>query len=362
MKSGQRMVAILAGVAMLAMPVTAAAAGFNRKAPNSSGPSGGFHVNAPRTFAPSRTFSAPRMSFNAPRVRSFAPARTAPIARASAGIFRPATPTAFRPFNRVTPAAVAPRPAFARARMAAPVAPVWNRPAVATAPITPNYTNYKNGTVCDADGDNCQSTYGYGYNSPALMPIGHHREPDADDYYGGNYGAAVPNVQCDADGDECVPGGYYQGTYYAPSSYYFNQAPGESLQAHLQHLIYARNMAWMKYQNAMARGDRVAAKHLYNAYVSINNRIARVEAKLGRYNYSAAAVPPIAAAPAPVAAAPLTSLFGGTAGYSNYGYNPALGYNPAYANYGYNGAYNGYGSNNGGLATMLGPLMQQFIP
>jgi hypothetical protein len=360
MRSGQRMMAILAGAAVLAMPVTAAAAGLNRTAVNNSRPSGGFHVNAPRSFAAPRTFSAPR-TFNAPRASSFAPSprslnfspARAPIARASAGLFRPAAPVTPRPFNRVTSAARAP------ARFTAPVAPtVWNRPEAAAAPLARNYTNYNNGTVCDADGDNCQPAYGYGYNSPALVPIGHHREPDDDDFnYNGGYGAAVPSVRCDADGDDCVPTGYYQGTYYDPA-YYFNQAPGESLQAHLQRLIYARNMAWIKYQNAMARGDRVGAKHLYNAYVSLNNRIAHVDARLGRRGLAAAAVPPLAAAPAPVAAAPLTSLLGGTPGYPNYGYNPALGYNPAYANYG----YNGYSYNNGGLTTMLGPLLQQFIP
>jgi hypothetical protein len=370
MKSGQRILAVLAGAAMLAMPMTAAAAGFHRNATNYSRPSG--HASGPRTFAAPRSFSAPR-AFN------YAPARPAP-ARAAAftGFRAPRTAATFRSFNRVTTPPVPMRPAFA------PVTPtVWNRQAVAAQPIAPYYGNYNNG-----------------YGAPAIVPVGHHHhEPDADDYYGGNgyYGAGAPGVQCDADGDDCVPAGYYQGSYYGPSSYYFNQAPGETGPAYLQHLMYARQMAWIKYQNALARGDRKGAKHLYNAYTSLNNSIARVRGRVG-YGYAtgpvpaiappvayappAAYAPPVAASPLgslfgggayaqPVAPSPLTSLFGGGAGYSNYGYNPALGSNPAYANYGRSsygnnpyayGNANPYGYGGNGLTTTLGPLLQQFIP
>jgi hypothetical protein len=361
MKSGRRILAVLAGAAMLAMPVTAAA-GHNREANNGSRGSGGFHASAPRTFAAPRNFSAPRANFNAranvnaPRTFDFAPARPAPMARVSNNNF-------FRASNQVN-TTVNPRPPFAQARFIAPVAPrVWSTPAVA-APPTPYYR-------------------------PGIVRV-HHYEPDDDDYYGrGYYGG--PSVGYD-DYDDC-PAGYYQGSYYAPSSYYFAQGPGESLGGYMNHLMYARQMAWMKYQNALARGDYKGAKHLYRAYVSLNNQIARVRGRVGYggYGYAAPPVPPMAYGPAPygpapygppVAASPLAGLLGGGgassllggggAGYGNYGYNSALGYNPSYANYGNPGYASpgyanpgygapGYGYNNGGLTTMLGPLLQQFV-
>jgi hypothetical protein len=135
---------------------------------------------------------------------------------------------------------------------------------------------------------------------------------------------------------------YYQPNYYRPNYYQSSYAPysngygyapqyngAPALGNGLAGLIRQRDSAQVQYQMAMQRGDRVAAKHLRNAVTDLNKRIANAENRGGVGAY----------------------------GYSGLGANA---YNTPYANsYGYN--QNQYGYGNGGLDSLITPLLGGYV-
>lgn len=331
------------GIALMVMPMTAAAR---------SNRNGGGHFRA----------AAP----------AFHPAPAPRFA-----VARPMRPAAFRP---MPPARVAPRfnaPRFTAPRFAAPV----NRPMIGPAiappvqvrnnvrmwqptppPANPGWVppghrrdvyawnherdddDYR--TTCDEDGDNCRQypsegyrheywehhryqygAPGYGYGAPAYAPR----------YYR-NYNALPYN--CDEDGDDCQPNQEYDGGYsdiYGsnPQSYYMPMQ-GEGLSPYRDRLVYAREMAMMRYRRAMARGDHKAAKHLYNAVKDLNRRIAGLDRRMNRRAYSYV---PATSSYAYSGLGAYTAPYGNSYGYSPYGY-----------------------SNPGALSTIVGPILQNFVP
>jgi hypothetical protein len=120
---------------------------------------------------------------------------------------------------------------------------------------------------------------------------------------------------------------YYQSSYtpYSNGYAYVPQYYGAALGNGLAGLIHQRDSAQLQYQMAMRRGDRVGAKHLRNAVIELNKRIANAESKGGARSY----------------------------GYSG------LGANAPYANsYSYNQSRHGSGY---GLDSLMGPLLGNYI-
>ena len=160
-----------------------------------------------------------------------------------------------------------------------------------------------------------------------------HRDYDRRDY---------DRDRCDVPAYNGYRQNYYQPDYYQPNYYQSSYAPyangygyapsyygGQGLGGGLASLINQRDSAQFQYEMAMRRGDRVAAKHLRNAVIDLNKRIARAENRGGVGAY----------------------------GYSGLGLN---GYNDPYANsYGYN--QNQYGYGNGGLDSLIAPLLNGYI-
>ncbi len=289
--SRRYVVSALVGMALIAMPIGAATAKTSHEGSNSARPSSRSHAAGAAVRSMGSTST--RGSF---------------VSRDSSNALGTV---------RRGPSMSSFRPSFAPARTAAH--PVWRShvsPLVST-PARPRYRYAERGIFragyrepdrddyrygCDADGDNCGPNY---YRQPAFERV-HHYEPDADDYSYNQY-----------------PSGYSGGPDYR----YSNVPAG----GYLQRLIYERDMARIRYERALARGDRLAAKHLYRDLVSLDAQIAR--ARGGWYGNAA-----------PYPAAPWTTS--GYQTYPNYGYNALTGANPGYGRYGYgNNAYPNYGYN-----------------
>lgn len=353
--TNKSVISAMLGIALMAMPITASARPNRGAAPNHRGPAPAFH--------PARTNfrTAPMPRFAAPPPRPMRPAA-----------FRPVPPVNFAPrYNppRYTTFAPVARPIAAP--VINPVVPIRNnvRPWQAPPPANPGWVPpghrradymWNRGhhepdrddfrTVCDQDGDDCRQVpiynrYNYdGYNREYWK---HHRYQygapayTPSRYYERNYDA-LPYT-CDEDGDDCRPNqgydGGYSDIYGSNPQYYFMPMQGEAPAGYRNRLIYARDMAMMKYRRAMARGDHKAAKHLYNAVKDLNRRIAGADRRLGRgynrYGYAAGAAPAYA----------YSGLGSYTSPYaSSYGYDP----------YGY--------SNPGALSTIVGPILQNYVP
>src|SRR5690242_15002543 len=195
------------GIALMAMPITAAAHdGFRNRASAVHPPTGNFRPAPAPRFAPLRptgaaafrpvrpTGLAPR--FNPPRYT--APRFTAPVSRP---VIAPAIPVR----NNV--------------RVWTPVPPPANPGWIPPGHRRSNYMWYPGNherdgfrTVCDDDGDDCRQVPVYrdgydheywehhrrGYAAPAR---GYYRDYDALPY------------TCDEDGDDCRPNSAYQGGY-----------------------------------------------------------------------------------------------------------------------------------------------------
>ena len=137
---------------------------------------------------------------------------------------------------------------------------------------------------------------------------------------------------------------YYQPNYYQPSYAPYGNGYGYAPQYYgapgngLAGLIYKRDSAQLQYQMAMQRGDRVAAKHLRNAVIDLNKRIAHAELKSGVRSYGYSAL----------------GLDAYNSPYANsYGYNQNQ--------YGYGYGNSGYGYGNGGLDSLIAPLLSGYI-
>ena len=348
--TNKSVISAMLGIALMAMPITAAARSNKDGGHYNRGPAPAFHpapanfhaAPAPR-FAPSRPMRpaafrpmppanfAPR--YNPPRYNP--PRYTAPVSRPiAAPVINPVVPI----HNNVRAWQPTPPPAN----------PGWVPPGHRRSDYMwyparhePDRDDYH--TVCDQDGDDCRQLPNYrdGYNREYWE---HHRyQYDPSGYapaprYYRDYDA-LPYT-CDEDGDDCRPNTSYDGGYsdiYGSNpQYYYMPMQGEGFGGYRNRLIYARDMAMMKYRRALARGDHKAAKHLYNAVKDLNRRIASADRRLGRtaYNYAP-----------PASAYAYSGLGAYTAPYANsYGYSP----------YGY--------SNPGALGTIVGPILQNFVP
>ena len=158
MRSRQKLMTALLGIAMLATPITAAAKDHGRNFQN--------NVRASRA---ARTFAAP--------VRTFTPAR------------------------------VAPRFAF---RNVAPQPIVIN-----TANRAPRFkSNFIPPGHLHAPGWNRNWNY-----SQAYVPVGHRNWEDEEEEEEHEHRYATPAVVCDEDGDDCRTVGGYGGTYYPSYGY-----------------------------------------------------------------------------------------------------------------------------------------------
>ena len=180
------------------------------------------------------------------------------------------------------------------------------------------------------------------WNRATWMPSPARRDYDRDDYARHDRDDYRNRDQCDISAYNQYRPNYNQPNYYQPNYYQPSYAPyangygyapqynvAPALGNGLAGLIHQRDSAQLQYQMAMQRGDRVAAKHLRNAVIDLNKRIANAEYKGGVRSY----------------------------GYSGPGLNA---YNAPYANsYGYNQNQYGYGS--GGLDSLIAPLLGGYI-
>jgi hypothetical protein len=336
--TNKSVISAMLGIALMAMPMTAAARSNKDGRHFNRGPAPAFHP-APRSFHPA---PAPRFA----PVRPMAPAAFRPVPRAN---FAPRynAPRFTAPVSRPMVAPVIPVRNNIRTWQPAPppANPSWIPPGHRRADYMyarhqePDADDFR--TVCDNDGDDCRQVpnyregYGHGYWK-------HHRYQYGAPAYAPNYSRGYDSLPytCDEDGDDCRPNTMYQGGYsdiYGSNpQYYFMPMPGEQMMTYRDRLIRGREIAMMKYRRAVARGDKTAARHLYNAVEDLNRRIGAVNRKLNRRAYS------YAPAPSTYAYSGLGSY---TAPYANsYGYDP----------YGY--------SNPGAMSTIVGPILQNFVP
>jgi hypothetical protein len=329
MRSGKLIVSTLAVVSILALPAFAAAGNHAHRSGGSS--FSGFSAPA-RSFTP----SAPTRNIFARSAPTFAGAPTyrPPVYRAP--VINPMrTSNIFGATNFATTPRFHAAPITAPARFIAPATtlPARSLPRVPfTQPFGTNYT--------DNDGDEYVPSNGGNNGSNWAR---YHSEPDADDYapnYGNSGGYApstyddddAQNSLCtgDGDADDCGAPGSNGGNYFGQQTYGYPTS-GQSLASERAQLLIARMIARANYGAALRSGNRARIAQAHRALMSIDHRLARVNAKMygtytpGRRRRSA------------------FGQFIPAAG----GYNNGYGYNPAY-------------SNNAGAA--LSSLMQNFIP
>jgi hypothetical protein len=313
MKSKRELIAALLGMALVATPVTALAGGHREAHTAKASRSIAFHAAPAFHAGPAIKFNRPARAtqFTAPRLTAFN------------------RPTSVNTFHAPT------RPFFNRASATpaiAAIAPVttphpWARPYYAAAPAAYAATP---AIHSEPDGDEAPQAYGYnGYN-----------------YQGGyNYAPAPPVTRAhfEPDDDDYASNAAYPGQYYDAQPQ-IAQMAGEPLVAYRNRLLARRAMFQAELAQAQAAGNRRQAGNKRAAIKAVDRKLNRVDRQLGMSG---------------AGAAPLYGALAPNYGYSPYpAYNGYNSYNAANPNY---GGY-GYGTGYGTTASLLMPLLQQFIP